>query len=155
MTIVARRIMASPKRTASETWEVIKNLICGTNDEASFEFCKVSGIASSLIAEEIFRDYPLVMIGSGPRLKVYCLYGEDALIAEEQNEDSLRWEPTKNNWKVFLPCLDDDLHWFSETLKKKSDRFFVYDVEEGIEEEEHKIPNLAKFTINEEEFKKL
>ena len=155
MTIVSRRFLASPKRTASETWEAINNLICGTNDVALLEFQKVSGIASSLIAEEMFRDYPLVMTGSGPRLRVYCLYDEDALTAEDQNEDSLSWDPTKNNWRVFLPCSDDDLNWISEALKNKGDRFFAYDIEKGVEEEKHKRSDLTKFTINVEEFKKL
>jgi len=155
MTVIARRFSSRPIRTSSKTWDAITSLICGTNGEARLEFEKVSGIASALIAEESFRDHPFVVLGSGPRLRVYCLYDEDSITAEDRNEYPLKWEPTKGNWKGFLPCSSEDIGWAADALKKKSSRFVAYDVDEGIPEEDQQKSASISLSIDVEGFKKL
>jgi hypothetical protein len=36
----------------------------------------------SLIAAEAMRDSPIVVHGVGPRLRVYCLYDDEAILGE-------------------------------------------------------------------------
>ena len=134
MTVVSRRFVARPVRTAGETWTAITNLICGTDCSAAAEFLNVGGIASSLIADEALRDDPFVLVGSGPRLRIYCLYDEDAISADDKNEEALTWKPTEKEWKAFLPCASEDIDWVTAALNKQSSRFFAYDVAKGIGE---------------------
>jgi len=157
MTVVARRFVARPVRTAGETWAAITNLICETDRSAAAEFLNVSGIVSSLIADEALRNDPFVLVGSGPRLRVYCLYDEDAISADEKNEDALTWKPTEKEWKAFLPCASEDIGWVTEALKKQSSRFFAYDIAKGIGEETEvtKKSQSSDMTINTEGFMNL
>jgi len=155
MTVVARRFSARPVRTSSETWSAITDLICGINKEAALEFRKVSGITSALIAEEAFLNHPLMMVGTGPRLRVYCLYDEEAVTADERNEDPLKWEPTKGDWKVFLPCSSEDIVWVPDALKEKTAKFIAYDIEKGIPELDQSKSGSSGLTIDVEGFKKI
>ncbi len=137
MTVVARRFRANPARTASQVWEAIASLVCGDAAEAKADFLQVTGVAASLIADEALRESPLVIAGTGPRLRVYCLYDDDALDAEEANEDALSWSPTETGWKAYLPCPTVDLSWVSAALSSKgTERFEAYDVSEGLKKAE-------------------
>ena len=133
MSVVARRIRASPVRTAAESWDVIAELVCQDDETARKEFAMIAGIASALIALESFKEQPLVVVGSGPRLRVYCLYDEDAIVGDDGNEDGLSWKPTEFEWTAFLPCHKDDVKWISKNLKDKSVRFHAYDVAQEID----------------------
>jgi hypothetical protein len=133
MTVVARNFVARPVRTSGETWAAITKLVCGSDHDAAGEFLKVSGVASSLIEDDMLEDDPFIVIGSkGPRLRVYCLYGERAVSADEQNESTLSWSPTEGGWMGYLPCSSEDLEWVTRTLSKTSSKFKAYDVDEGI-----------------------
>jgi hypothetical protein len=117
----------------------------------------VGGIASSLIADEAFHQNPFVLIGSGPRLRVYCLYDEDAITADDKNEDALAWKPTEKEWGAFLPCASEDFEWITEALRKQSARFVAYDIAKGIESdsEDAKKSQSSEMSINEERFMSL
>lgn len=133
MTVVARSFVARPVRISTETWAAITSLICGQDQEAANEFLKVSGVASSLIEDDMLGEDPFVVIGSkGPRLRVYCLYGERAISADDKNESALSWNPTEGGWMGYLPCSSEDLQWVSRTLGKASSKFKAYDVSKGL-----------------------
>lgn len=137
MTVIARRFRANPARTAGLTWEAIATLVCGDDTEAKAEFFQVAGVAASLIADEALRENPLVVAGAGPRLRVYCLYDEDAIDGEDANEDALSWSPTEAAWKAYLPCPTADVSWVSAALSSKgTEHFEVYDVSEGLKKAE-------------------
>lgn len=83
MTTLARHIISEPVRTASETWKIIVDLLASNSDSlARSELLSVVGVASSLIASEAAKDSPIVVYGSGPRIRIYCLYGEDAIVGD-------------------------------------------------------------------------
>jgi hypothetical protein len=105
MSSVRRDFIASPARLSGDTWQAISRLICQGDSSAQLEFEKVKGIAACLLDDEAFSLNPLVMKNKGPRLKIYCLYGADAISAENQNEEALTWKPTADKWIVLLPCL--------------------------------------------------
>jgi hypothetical protein len=132
MSTVARRFLASPVRLSSIAWEAISNLICQGDARAASEFAKVSGIASSQINDRILKDNPLILKNDGPRLRVYCLYGEDATGGDDKNEDSLSWKPTASEWHVFLPCSAEEYDEMKSILKGKSAKFTLYNIDDGI-----------------------
>jgi hypothetical protein len=136
MSSVARRFTASPDRISSETWTAITKLICGDDKTACAEFGKVAGIAASLINDGAFGENPMVLINKGPRLKIYCLYGEDAITGEARNESELTWRPTAADWTVSLPCLPDDFAMMQGAIKGISAHFYIYDVAKGLAEED-------------------
>ncbi len=137
MAVVARRVIAEPMRSASATWEVIVNLLTSeANNEARKELLAVGGIASSLVAAEAMKDAPIVAYGSGPRVRIYCLYGEDAIVGEAANESQLTASPVSNeNWSVSLPCPEDDLEWVTSALKKRSARVTARDMKLPVDDD--------------------
>lgn len=135
MSIVARKFNASPARLASETWAAIAMLVCGGDEKALAEFTTVTGIGSSLLNDHLFEQNAMVVVSKGPRLRIYCLYGEDATNGEDTNEESLSWKPTEEEWHVFLPCTSDELKEIKEALKSKSQKFSAYDVDVGLPED--------------------
>ena len=135
-TVVARRILASPARLSSAVWQKITDLVTNGDSASVAEFTKVKGIGSCLINDEVLEKYPLVVKNKGPRLRVYCLYGEDAVSTEEKNEETLSWSPTAESWHAFLPCLSGDLEEMAKLLAGKSKKFSVYDVEKGMPDDD-------------------
>jgi hypothetical protein len=135
-TVVARRILASPARLSSAVWQTITDLVTKGDSTATAEFAKVKGVASSLINDEVLKQHPFVVKNRGPRLRVYCLYGEDAVSGEDKNEEALSWSPTAESWHAFLPCLPDELDEMAELLAGKSKKFSVYDIEKGMPDDE-------------------
>jgi hypothetical protein len=136
MTVIARRIVASPVRTASEAWQVIVELVApNQGSDARSELRAVDGIASSLIAAEAMKTSPIVVWGVGPRLRMYCLYDEDAVIGEEANEKALPTDVTAGDWSMSLPCPSEDLSWVQEALAKRSRRVTARDMESELEAE--------------------
>jgi hypothetical protein len=137
MTVIARRIKATPVRSASSAWSVIVNLLAPkAGSAARVELENIAGIASSLISDEAFRSSPAVVYGSGPRVRLYCLYDEEAVSGENASESTLSFVPTEGDWKISLPCLAEDLNWVQEALKKKSSRITVRDLTVAVDDGE-------------------
>lgn len=155
MTVVARKFAARPVRSATETWAAIVDCVCKSNAQSRKEFENITGEASALIASDIMKEHPFVMVGAGPRLRVYCLYDEDAISGDDKNEDPLGWDPTEGDWAAYLPCTPEGLDFFKGTLKKKTSRILCYDAKEGILEQEQPEARSERLTIDVEGFKKL
>lgn len=131
-----RRDVASiPLRSAKETWQVITDLVteASTVDRAHLD--SAASIMESLIADELPARVPIVFKGSGPRIVVYCLYGEDAMDAGLAI-DSLSTKPTTGDWRATAPCEREDVEWMNGSLRTRAPRISVHDVGEVPEEEE-------------------
>lgn len=137
MSTVARNFASIPARSASETWTAIIAILApDSSSEAYVELKSVSGIASSIISRETCEAAPMVVHGGpGPRVRVYCTHGEDAIAGEGLNEGPLATIPTQDSWKMSLPCPKDDLDWISDELKKKSSRISAREMSEPVEGE--------------------
>ncbi len=136
MTVIARRFTSIPDRTASATWSAISELLAADpKSEAAVELASVAGIASSIISREAMT-VPIVVCGSGPRVRVYCLYNEDAVDGDDTNETALSFNPTEGNWKMSLPCPTEDLSWVQGALKLKSQRITARDMNTAFDSEE-------------------
>ena len=135
MTVTRRTIRSIPHRSAGDTWDFIVDLLAPTKGSARDELKSISGIASSLISEEILTDSPMIVYGSGPRVRIYCLFHQDAIEGDKAVESSLVSTPTEGDWKLSLPCLSEDLAWVQKELKKKSFRITARDHTEKREEE--------------------
>ena len=131
MGVVARRIAATPARTASETWTVIIGIIAPFADsEARAELERVRGVAASLIAAEAPADAPIVVTGVGDQVRICCLFGDDAVIGETASEAPLAWDPMDGDWSMSLPCFPDDLDWVRGALASRSQRVTARDASE-------------------------
>lgn len=128
MTVVARRIKATPARPAADAWRVIVDLLAPKASDARTELLGIEGAASSLIASRAMEGSPIVVYGSGPRVRVYCLYDEDAIVGEGANEQSLASVPTEGDWSMSLPCPAEDLEWVGAALAKRSKRVTARDL---------------------------
>lgn len=132
MGAIARRIAATPARTASETWTVIIGIVAPLADsEARAELERVRGFAASLIAAEAPGDAPIVVAGVGDQVRIYCLFGEDAVLGETASEAPLAWDPTDGDWSMSLPCFPDDLDWVRGALASRSQRVTARDATEA------------------------
>lgn len=129
MSTIARRVAASPVRTASEAWRFITELLSKPDTDGSDELIAVTGIACSLIADECFKGAPAVVTGSGPQVRVYCIYDEDAIDGTNINENALSFDTTEGDWKMSLPCREEDLDWVTASLQKKSSRITARDMD--------------------------
>lgn len=126
MSTVARKVAATPVRLATATWQRIVDLLAASNAAARAELVSVAGIASSLITEEAMRTSPIIASGSGPQVRVYCVYGEDAIERTSVNESAINGSPIRDR----LPCPADDLEWVCASLKKRSSRITARDMAE-------------------------
>jgi hypothetical protein len=136
MSTVARYFCSIPARLSSTTWKAISDLVCKCDAAAATEFAKVSGIASCLINDKLFAENPMVVKNKGPRLRVYCLYGEDAVTGDDKNEEALSWNPTADEWHAFLPCTEEEFDETAAALKAKSVKVSAYNIERGISDDE-------------------
>lgn len=129
-TFASRTFRSSPYRDAAETWSAIVDLLCaGRTSGARTELLAVAGVASSIIADRAPKDAPIIVTCEGPRTRLYCLYGEDAVVGSDENEDPLGFDALKGDWRVSLPCDKDELSWVQPTLKKHSSRITARDLE--------------------------
>lgn len=130
MTTVARRTLrSSPYRDASATWAAIVDLLTqGRGADARAELTAVTGVAASIIADQAPRAAPITITCEGPRTRIYCTYDEDALDGSGANEDSLGFDPLQGEWRLSLPCAEDDLSWVQSALKKQSTRITARDI---------------------------
>jgi hypothetical protein len=135
MTVVSRRVVATPARSASAAWNVIVRLVTASGSPARQELQRIEGIASCIIAEESLNADPCVIFGSGPRLRIYCLYAEDAIAGEDANEAALTFTPTEGDWQMSLPCPADDLEWVEKALRERSTHVTVREAGAPVEVE--------------------
>jgi hypothetical protein len=155
--VVVRRIIATPTRHVSEVWLKIVDLIApDQSSSARKELESVAGIACSLISEEAFKDTPAVVRGKGPRVRLYCLYNDDAINGEDARETAFATVPTEEEWKMSLPCPTDDLKWVQSALKNKSTRITARDMSKPITDEDddsqQKNSSAKAVTINRKDF---
>lgn len=137
MTVVARVFISLPERSATDTWEHIVNLVAPhASSPARRELAAVTGVACSCISDEALADEALVVHGVGPRLRIYALYGDDAVDGERANESALSWVPTDGEWMMSMPCPADDLEWVQKKLAEASARITARALGIAIEDEE-------------------
>ena len=135
MTVVGRKFISVPERTATATWKAISDLLAPeSGSPAACELASISGIASSLITREAMTS-PIVIHGLGPRVRIYCLYNDDATEGDNANENALPFNAIAGDWKMSLPCPKDDLSWVRIALNAKSSRISVRDMETSVEED--------------------
>lgn len=154
MTVLARVVRATPHRSAGEAWEVVVGLLAPNAGDARDELMKVAGVATSLIAAEAPNDDKIVVWGGGPRVRISCIYDDDAIAGDDANETKLPRSPTEGDWSMSLPCPEEDLKWVQAALAKKSTRITArkrgekLDTDNGADEGE----NASAATINKEAF---
>jgi hypothetical protein len=147
-----------PKRSATLTWDVIIGIIVpDVNDPASEELRGIAGVAASIIAAEAPKDDPIIIFGGGPRLRIYCLYNDDAVLDDKINEDPVRQSVTGNGWCLSLPCETDDFEWIQRKLKSLSSRVVLRRLgdpspESNVKGQFSKIIDSTETQINLEEF---
>ena len=154
MTVVARRVAATPARSASEAWSIVVNLIAPAGSSARAELEGIAGVASCIIAEEAMNSDACVVYGVGPRLRVYCVYNDAAIAGEGTHEAPLTFCPTDGDWRMSLPCPADDLDWVQKALAERTTRVVARKAGTDIEEEEADTPAAAKgaVVVNREAF---
>mgnify|MGYP000020161757 CR=1 FL=1 len=103
MTTYARRIAASPARTASDTWRAIADLIASDDGAAHEILVGVVNPGALLIADEATASSPLVLVGAGPRLNVYTVHGTDAANGDNVNEAPVSGLDLNGAWTLYLP----------------------------------------------------
>jgi hypothetical protein len=81
-----------------------------------------------LIAAEAWRDEPAIVAGVGPQLRLFCVYGEDAIVGEDINEDPVSWSPTDGNWTMVMPCPSQDLAWVHDAAADVSARLQIVEL---------------------------
>jgi hypothetical protein len=136
VTVVARRVVSSPVRSATESWGTITNILAPTDGAARKELARISGVACSLIASEAPTNDAIVIWGNGPRVRVYCLFGDAAISAEDKNEDALATCPTEGDWSMSLPCPSEDLTWVQRELVSQSTHITARKLGDPVPEEE-------------------
>ena len=121
---VRRDISSIPLRTAEETWETIVGLVTGEGTIDGDQLKAAASVMASLITDEAFKDHPLTMTGVSHRLVMYLLHGPDAL-ETGVDVDRLAWNPTAGDWRLYLPCPEEDFDWAKKTLAERAPRFVV------------------------------
>ena len=134
MSVVARSFVSIPQRSASATWAAIVDLIApDPKSAARRDLEAVAGVACSCIADEALANDALIVYGSGPRVRIRALYGDDAIEGDGANESRLSFVPTEGDWRMSIPCLSDDLDWVERSLKAASSRVSARATGEALE----------------------
>lgn len=96
----------------------------------------------------------MVVRGKGPRVRLYCLYDDEAISGDDANEAALAESPTDGDWAMSLPADADDMAWVKDALAKKTARVTVREKSETVDEgeEESKTASTAEAAINMEAF---
>lgn len=141
-TVVARTVAATPQRTASKTWARIVELLApDAKSDARAELEKVKGVAASSIASEATKSDPFVVYGGGPRVRVYCAFGEDAINGDGVNEEPLAESPMGTGWQLSIPCPPEDLNWSRNQLEAISARATARATGKDVDGESDASPN--------------
>jgi hypothetical protein len=148
-TVIKRQIRATPHRTASETWLFICKLLTPNSDSsARKELEEAIGVMGHLIASESFKNSPLIVYGIGPRVRIYCLYDEDAITGEDATEDALSFDATDGDWYASAPSHEDDLDWVKTELNRKSKRISARGEGEEIQEDSESPDRNTSASVN-------
>lgn len=126
-----RDIAAVPLRSASATWSTIVDLITKSDSIDSDQLSAAATVMATLLTEEHYAIHPLTLKGSGHRLVVYCAYGANALTLGEEVAP-LDWNPTAEDWTLYVPCDDDNFDWVKDTLAKRAPRLTLHRLTESI-----------------------
>ncbi len=155
-TVIARRVASTPTRTAAQTWAKIVELFApDPNSPQRKELALAAGVACSSISSEATKDAAIVVWGGGPRVRVYCLFDEDAITQDDVNEDALPRAPTEGDWRMSIPCLPEDVAWSKANLASGSSRISVRSMDEDVADEEAKAAEApTSMNINLSEFMK-
>ena len=154
-TVLARRVASTPVRTAVETWARIVEIIAPDPESpARKELAKVVGMACASIASEAPKEAPIVIWGGGPRVRVYCVFDEDAITQDGISEDALPKSPTEGDWRMSIPFLADDVSWSGASLAAASSRVSARSVDDDVADEEPLAASATPLSINLAEFLK-
>lgn len=135
-TVIARRVASTPVRSAAQTWAKITELLAPDPDSpARKELAAAAGVACSSISSEATAEAAIIVRGSGPRVRVYCVFDEDAITGDGVNEDALPKTPTEGDWKMSIPCLPEDVEWSGASLAAASARITARSMDEDIDED--------------------
>lgn len=130
---IRRDISSIPFRTAEQTWSVIRELITKHDSIDADQLEKAASVMHSLIADECLDQHPITVTGGGHRLVIYLRYRGQAT-EEGANTDSLDWNPTAGDWKMYIPCTEENIEWVKKALSSRATRMVVH----GLEEEPYK-----------------
>jgi hypothetical protein len=132
-TVIARRVASTPTRSATQTWAKIVELLAPDPGSAAHkELCAVAGVACSSISSEATKDAPIVVWGGGPRVRVYCVFDDDAITRVGVNEGPLPKSPTEGDWRLSIPCLPEDVEWSRGKLAALSSRITARSVDDEV-----------------------
>lgn len=151
--LVTRRVASTPVRTVAATWkQVVDLLVANESSPARVELMKVRGVACAAIASEATKDCPIVVHGGGPRVRIYCVFGDDALTGDGVDESSLVATPTEGDWAMSIPCLAEDLIWCRGELAAISSKVTARVVGDDVGDGGAR--SAAEISIDIEEFRK-
>jgi hypothetical protein len=155
-TVIARNVGSTPARTPAETSDVIIGILAPDDkSSAKAELKKVAGVIAATISSEAGKDDAFVLYGSGPQIRVYCIFGDDAISGDGVNEDELAESPTDGDWRLSIPCLEEDLDWIQKKLKSLSSRVTARAIGESVEYEKTQAKDASTgLVINLQEFLK-
>ena len=154
MSTVARHVASTPARTAAETWAKITELLApDAASAARKELNCAAGVACAAIASEATKDAPMVIWGVGPRVRVYCIFDEDAVTGDGVHEEALTSCPTDGDWKMSIPCAPEDVEWSNKKLASATARISARAPNEDVEIGKTAAAGRS-LTINAEEFLK-
>lgn len=155
-TVLARRVASTPLRTASQTWLKITEILAPDPASAArAELRNAAGVACASISSEATRDDAIVVWGAGPRVRIYCVFDDDAITGDDVSEDPLLKSPTDGDWKMSIPCLPEDVTWSTSRLASASTRITARAVDEDVDDEEATSKTDApQLTVNVAEFLK-
>lgn len=157
-TVVARRVASTPTRSAVQTWAKIVELIApDPKSPARVELAEAAGVACSSISSEATGDAAIVIWGGGLRVRVYCVFGDDAMTGDNVNESPLPRSPTEDAWRMSIPCPAEDVKWSRNKLATVSTRITIRSDDDDIDVDESKPGSVSAsqpFSINAEEFLK-
>ncbi len=151
--VIARRVASTPLRTASQTWtKIIEILAPDPASAACAELRNTAGVACASISSEATRDAAIVVWGAGPRVRIYCVFDDEAITGDDVNEDALPRSATEGDWQMSIPCQKEDVSWSSSKLATVSDRISARAPDEDVEDDTDSRASAPPLTINPGEF---
>jgi len=136
-TVLARRVASTPVRTAAQTWARIAEILAPDAESAARrELANAAGVACASISSEATKDAPIVVWGGGPRVRIYCIFDEDAITQDGVNEDALPRSPTEGAWQMSIPCQPEDVKWSHAKLASVSSKISARSFDEDVEDDQ-------------------
>lgn len=127
-TVVSRTFRSTPQRDAIQTWIAIVDLLtAGKPGPNRTELLTIQGAAASVIADQAPKDAAIIVTCDRPRTRIYCTYDDEAIDGDGFNENTLGFDPLAGDWRISLPCTEEDLEWVQRALKGSSARISARD----------------------------